>query len=151
MTTPEVSKEKAAVRLRTEVENKSGKNAAVTLKSVILDPQGRQVAEASGMYQIAVGAMHEFDQDFTVTNPMLWSPDAPDLYQVVSTVETAGTVTDEVTTPLGIRWFEFTKDKGLIFNGEELDVKGGLPTPRLRSTRHRLSYKSIGTSFGNSK
>ena len=124
VTTPVVSKEKAAVRVRTEVKNKSGKNAAVTLKSVILDPQGRQVAEASGTYQIASGAMHEFDQDFTVTNPLLWSPDAPDLYQVVSTVETAGTVTDEVTTPLGIRWFEFTKDKGLIFNGEELDVKG---------------------------
>ena len=124
VTTPEVSKQKASVRLRTEVENKTGNKAAITLKSIILDPQGRQVAEASGTHAIAAGAMHEFDQAFTVTNPLLWSPDAPDLYQVVTTVEAAGKVLDEVTAPLGIRTFEFTKDKGLIFNGEKLDVKG---------------------------
>ncbi|MEN9469025.1 MAG: hypothetical protein RL630_758 [Verrucomicrobiota bacterium] len=124
VTTPEVSKEKASVRLQTEVENKSEKPAEVTLKSVVLDPQGQRVAEASSKEKIAAGAMREFDQNFTITNPALWSPDAPNLYKVVSTVEAAGKVTDEVTSPLGIRWFEFTKDKGLIFNGEEMDVKG---------------------------
>ena len=124
VTTPEVSKAKASVRLQTEVENNSGKAATVTLKSVILDPQGRQVAEASATHRIAAGVMHEFDQKFTVTNPLLWSPDAPDLYQVVSTVESAGQVLDDVTATLGIRSFEFTKDRGLIFNGEEMDVKG---------------------------
>jgi len=124
VTTPEVSKEKASVRLRTEVENKGGNAAAVTLKSVILDPQGQQVAEASATEPVESGAMCPFDQNFVVTNPSLWSPDTPDLYKVVTRVEVAGKVVDEVTAPLGIRWFEFTKDNGLIFNGEKLDVKG---------------------------
>ncbi|MDG1300122.1 MAG: glycoside hydrolase family 2 TIM barrel-domain containing protein [Opitutae bacterium] len=124
VTTPEVSKERASVRLQTEVENKTGKTAAVTLKSVILGPQGKSVAKASSTEKIAAGEMLEFDQNFTVTNPMLWSPDTPDLYKVVSTVEISGKVTDQVTTTLGIRWFEFTIDKGLIFNGEKMDVKG---------------------------
>lgn len=124
VTTPDVSKEKASVRLRTEVENKTGKTAAVTLNSVVLDPQGQPVAKASTTQDVAAGGMYQFDQKFEVTNPLLWSPDAPDLYKVVSTVETDGKVMDEVTAPLGIRWFEFTKDNGLIFNGEKLDVKG---------------------------
>jgi beta-galactosidase len=124
VTTPEVSKEKASVRLRTEVENNSGETAVVTLKSVVLDPKGTTVAKASSSHKIAAGAMYEFDQKFKVTNPLLWSPDTPDLYRVVSTVETSGKVSDEVTAPLGIRSFEFTKDRGLIFNGEKVDVKG---------------------------
>ena len=41
VTTPEVSKEKATVRLQTKVENKSETVAEVTLKSVVLDPQGQ--------------------------------------------------------------------------------------------------------------
>jgi beta-galactosidase len=124
VTTPEVSKEKASVRLQTEVENNTGKTVAVTLNSVILNPQGKPVAKASSTEKIVPGAMYEFDQNFTVTHPMLWSPDAPDLYKVVTTVETADNVLDNVTTTLGIRWFEFTKDDGLIFNGEKVDVKG---------------------------
>lgn len=124
VSTPEVSAEKASVRLQTEVENKSDKTAKVMVKSVVLDPQGRPVAEASATHDVPAGGMHPFDQNFVVKNPMLWSPDTPYLYKVVSTVLTDGKRSDEVTSPLGIRWYEFTKDKGLIFNGEEMDVKG---------------------------
>lgn len=124
VTTPEVSEAAASVRMNTEVENERAAQETVTLKSVIVDPQGRVVAEASSEHGIATGAMHRFEQEFTVENPMLWSPDTPDLYSVVSTVKVEGVVVDRIETPLGIRSFEFTKDRGLIFNGEKMDVKG---------------------------
>jgi beta-galactosidase len=124
VTTPEVTKEKATVRLRTEVENKTGDASDVVLSSIIVDPQGTTVANAETSQRIAAGAMFEFDQQFVVTNPNLWSPDTPDLYQVVSMVKTGGKTVDEVTSPLGIRIVEFTSDRGFFLNGEHVDIKG---------------------------
>ena len=124
VTTPEVSKEKASVHLRTEVENKSGADSEVTLTSVILDQNGNAVATAESTHRIAAGGMQEFDQKFVVENPLLWSPDSPDLYRVESTVAAGGKTLDNYTTPLGIRSCEFTADRGFLLNGERVDIKG---------------------------
>ena len=124
VTTPEVSKEKASVRLRTEVKNTSGASVDVILNSVILDPQGNAVAKAESKQNINAGTMHDFDQSFVVTQPQRWSPDTPDMYQMVSTVTTGGKTVDTYTTPLGIRSVEFTVDQGFFLNGEPVDIKG---------------------------
>ncbi len=124
VTTPEVTKEKATVRLRTEVENTSAEAAEVKLTSVILDQKGNEVAKAESSQRIAAAGMQEFDQQFLVADPLLWSPDSPDLYQVVSTVQAGGKTLDQYTTPLGIRTCEFTTDRGFLLNGERVDIKG---------------------------
>ena len=124
VTTPDVSDERATVRLRTEVTNTSGISADVVLASVILDPLGKAVANAESAQRVAAGAQHDFDQSFVVTNPQRWSPDTPDLYQVVSTVTVDGKTVDTYTTPLGIRTVEFTVDQGFLLNGEPVDIKG---------------------------
>jgi beta-galactosidase len=124
VTTPEVSKEKATVRLRTEVKNTSEASADVILNSVILDPQGNAVAKAESKQSMTAGTMHDFDQSFVVSQPLRWSPDTPDMYQVVSTVTTGGKTVDTYNTPLGIRTVEFTVDQGFFLNGEPVDIKG---------------------------
>lgn len=124
VTTPGVSKEKATVRLRTEVENKTGADSEVKLSSVVLDPLGKSVATAESKHRIAANGMQEFDQKFVLENPLLWSPDSPDLYRVESTVEAGGKTLDKYTTPLGIRSCEFTADRGFFLNGERVDIKG---------------------------
>lgn len=124
VTTPEVSKEKATVRLRTEVENQSSEASDVVLSSVIVDSTGQTVANAESTQSVAGGAMQEFDQQFVVTKPQLWSPDSPDMYQVLSTVKVGGKTVDQYTTPLGIRSCEFTADRGFLLNGEHVNIKG---------------------------
>lgn len=124
VTTPEVSKEKASVRLRTEVENQSAEPSEVTLASEIRDQSGNVVAKAESTHRILAGAMHGFDQSFVVTRPQLWSPDSPNLYQVVSKVLAGGKTVDDYATPLGIRSCEFTADRGFLLNGERVDIKG---------------------------
>jgi beta-galactosidase len=124
VTTPDVSREKATVRLRTEVENTSGASEEVILTSVIIDPQGTAVATAESRQRVAGGAKHPFDQSFVVTQPQRWSPDTPDLYQVVSTVKADGKTVDMYTTPLGVRTCDFTADRGFSLNGEHVDIKG---------------------------
>jgi len=55
VTTPEVSKEKATVRLRTEVENQSSEASDVVLSSVIVDSTGQTVANAESTQSVAGG------------------------------------------------------------------------------------------------
>ena len=150
VTTPDVSREKATVRLQVTVANE-GETAASDLivKSVIYDADGHAVAEASTAGEVGrascpstprgedgqdarptekrreqVSSLCTVEKQFVVTNPQLWSPDTPDLYRIVSTVKVGGKVVDTYTTPLGIRTVEFTTDRGFFLNGEHVDIKG---------------------------
>ncbi len=124
VTTPKVTETEATVCMRTVVRNRGGMPSDVTLTSVILDAAGGVVAEARQVNKIGPDATHEFDQSFVVKNPRLWSPETPALYKVISKVEASGKAVDEYTTPLGIRTFEFTNDRGFILNGKRTDIKG---------------------------
>ena len=79
--------------------------------SVLLDPAGKQVAQAAGDRHISrEAARYEFDQAFRVTKPQLWDVKTPRLYKLVSRVLVAGKLVDVTETPFGIRTFEFTAE-----------------------------------------
>jgi len=65
---------------------------------------------------------YEVEQTLAIKNPKLWSPDDPQLYTVVSTLEADGKK-DVYTTTTGIRKIEFTKD-GFYLNGERTPLNG---------------------------
>ena len=57
-------------------------------------------------------------------NPVLWSPESPKLYKLVTTVEVDGKVVDRQETEFGIRTVGFDKDKGFLLNGKPYVLKG---------------------------
>jgi hypothetical protein len=118
VTTPKVSDDAATVDVKTEVRNASGAAAAMVLKTAILDPDGNQVAEYSSEQRIDAGAVENVDQGGELRAPKLWSPETPQLYTAVSRVVVKGVVQDEFRTRFGIRWFTWTADDGLTFNGK---------------------------------
>lgn len=65
-----------------------------------------------------------FSQSSQVDNPKLWHPDTPDLYILKSFVYVKGELYDTYETIFGIRWFEFTADKGFFLNGEHYLIHG---------------------------
>jgi beta-galactosidase len=54
----------------------------------------------------------------------LWSPESPNLYKLVTTVENGGQVVDRQETEFGIRTVAFDKDKGFLLNGKPYLLKG---------------------------
>lgn len=121
--TPEVSAEKASVAIETDVRNESGSPASVRVVSVVSDMNGVEVARS--VSEGLIGWKQEFFRDtLTVFRPDLWSPDAPALYSLRTTVESGGRVVDEVVTPFGIRKLEFDAEFGFKLNGERLKMKG---------------------------
>jgi hypothetical protein len=118
VTTPKVSNDAATIDVKTEVRNSSGAAATAVLKTVILDPAGKQVAQYSTEQKIDAGALVTVEQSGVVNGPKLWSPETPRLYTAVSRIVIKGVVQDEFRTRFGIRWFTWTADDGFTLNGK---------------------------------
>ena len=59
-----------------------------------------------------------------LSSPILWSPESPKLYKLVTTVENDGKIIDRTETEFGIRTLAFDADKGFLLNGKPYVVKG---------------------------
>ncbi len=125
VTTPQVSDDAATVRVATELKNDAKAAVKGSLKTTLLDPEGKKVATMSMPIEMKAGETKEWVQDFApLKSPKLWHPDSPRLYKAVTEVVRDGKVCDTFETPFGIRWFEFTKDKGFFLNGKPYYIIG---------------------------
>ena len=115
----------AALNLGTVVcnEGKEAESAKVTWK--ILDSAGKTVATAEAPAQsIPVDGSVAFSATAKLTNPALWSVDAPNLYTAIVTVETVSKTRDAEQVNFGVRTAVFDADKGFSLNGKALKIQG---------------------------
>jgi hypothetical protein len=125
ITTPQVSKASGTVNVKTEIVNGFGAAKSATVKTDVLDADGKQVAEMESTQIVAPHSTLVFDQTGQeIANPKLWHPDHPYLYSVKTTVLDDGKPVDDFTSPLGFRWFKFTADQGFFLNGGHYYFKG---------------------------
>ncbi|MDE5668335.1 MAG: beta-galactosidase, partial [Duncaniella sp.] len=120
ITTPKVSRDYASVSLKMKIDG-AVKGEKVEVNTVVLDPQGRKVAEDVSTYH-AHG--QKFVQNFLVDKPELWSPDSPSLYTARTTLSVGGREVDSYDTRFGIRSLEYVPEKGFFLNGEVTKFKG---------------------------
>ncbi|MDX3245213.1 glycoside hydrolase family 2 TIM barrel-domain containing protein [Streptomyces sp. ME18-1-4] len=122
VTTPEVTGERAVVRVETSVVNASGTGADVEVVSRILARNGRTVARTSSTVAVADRAtgIHEL----TVADPQRWDFTTPYRYTLETELRVAGERTDTYRTPFGIRTFRFDPDEGFHLNGAYTKIKG---------------------------
>ncbi len=120
ITTPHISKDFAAIKIQTRINNTENKE--VLIETQILSPKGEIVSTQKNSRKIH----HEqpFEQHFIVNEPLLWSPETPNLYQAVSTLYFQGEKVDSYTTSFGIREIEFIANKGFYLNGEKRKFQG---------------------------
>lgn len=117
--------DKAALTVETTVENSSEQSMSYTLRHILRDTDGREVArcEVDGIRLLprengrTVGSME-------INNPHLWSTETPYLYKVETEVYCEGRLTDTYTTTTGIRHMAFDADRGFLLNGQPLKLKG---------------------------
>ena len=57
-------------------------------------------------------------------NPLLWSPDTPNLYLLKTQLIQDGQVIDEITETIGYRWYEFEPNGPFFLNGKRLLIRG---------------------------
>lgn len=118
------SHKSAEVNIKVNVSNQTDHSHHLVVKNLVFDPAGKRVNVVSDKYDIGANSKIDLHQKTLVLNPKLWSPDHPNLYNVITEVFSDGVLTDRYKTPIGIRWFRFTADSGFFLNGQHLQLRG---------------------------
>lgn len=121
--TPVVTNSSAEVGVETQLKNKGGKGQQVTVKTTLVDAQGKVVTTQSSKVNLSDSVLL-VKQSFNVANPHLWSDTDPYLYKAVTTVMAGTKPVDHYETSFGLRFFTFDKDKGFSLNGKPLKIRG---------------------------
>jgi len=125
VTTPTITKDKAAVSVSTFIENDRDADVAVHLRTRLLSPDGNDIETKDSEVRLPSGQKQEFTQEFSVSKPVLWSLDHPALYRAEVELIDGKHVLDHLGATFGIRTLRFTAEKGFELNGEVVLLKGG--------------------------
>lgn len=120
ITTPDVSRDKATVKIQTSIS--SDKDNSVAVKTVIRNPEGKIIAQTGK--DIVNLPDSTITQTIIVDNPCLWGISNPCMYTAVTDLYEDDKKVDSYETPFGIRFFNFDVEKGFSLNGEPLKIHG---------------------------
>lgn len=111
--TPDVTEEKAEIRLVSHLKNAEGLKVVFTVS----DKDGNEIE--------ALPADKNGAATISIKNPHLWQgKDDPYLYTAKAELMKCGEVIDCVSTRFGCRYFEINPEKGFILNGKEYPLRG---------------------------
>lgn len=135
---PQVSEGSATLSISGVVVNAAGLGRRIEAVSSIVDASGQVVETARSTVNVPANGESNFRHaDVRVDRPKLWSPDSPYLYSVRTVLLENGKEIDEVTEPLGLRWFKFDPSEGFFLNGKPL---------KLRGTNRHQDYRGFGNA-----
>lgn len=156
VTTPNVEKNSADVRIITNVINETSDEQAITLKSTINNASGEVIGQTSSNIKFQPYTNYDFDQLINVKNPKLWSIENPNMYFIISKVFAGEKLIDQDSTAFGIRSFNFNPNNGFTLNGESLKIKGvclhndagaiGSAVPESEWQRRLIMMKEMGAN-----
>jgi beta-galactosidase len=141
------------IRVKMEFLNMEAKPASIRIDNEIFSPDGKSVAKTStdvlqtesyetpqrrdeGLFEGHKATMilvpgkprsfiHSLDEDVALgQTPILWSPENPKLYKLVTTVESEGKIVDQKETTFGIRTLAFDPTNGFLLNGKRYELQG---------------------------
>ncbi|MGB3152541.1 MAG: glycoside hydrolase family 2 TIM barrel-domain containing protein, partial [Maribacter sp.] len=135
LSTPEVSMEKASLKIEIPVAHSSDKEGLV-LKAILKNPKGEviQTKSENVTQQNTVITISD------IQNPELWDIDTPNLYTVDVTLSKLDKQIDKVAENVGFRWFEFVENGPFYLNGKRV---------LLRGTHRHEEHAGVGAAMSN--
>ena len=126
ITTPELSAASSKVSAETEIRNDLAREVDATVRTRVVDQRGATVAALRDAHlRLAAGTTIIAKQlSQPISHPRLWSPEAPNLYRAVTTINVDGRERDRFVTEFGFRWFTWTADRGFFLNGRHRYFRG---------------------------
>ncbi|WP_308990981.1 malectin domain-containing carbohydrate-binding protein [Mariniflexile litorale] len=142
------SKEKAILHISTELKNYDNSSKNITIVNSLSDEDGNEVASIK-TESVNVSGVKEIKQTLPeISNPKLWSPSSPYLYQLSTKVYEDGNLIDVLTTPYGIRWVSWPvaregDDNRFFINDEPLFINGTCEYEHAIGKSHSFSDTEI--------
>ena len=115
ITTPEVNADKARVQVEVTVLNESNND-----QQGIVELEGQQKE-----VRLKAGESKVLTFTYTISNPKLWSPESPYLYELHTKLSSKfSTLNSQLSTKFGIRSFSFDAERGFVLNGKKVLING---------------------------
>lgn len=124
ISTPEVSSKKAVVLVKTKVKNETESAQSIVVKT-LLSNNSKNAGNGQMQVELPAHSEKELTQTIQVSNPKLWTPETPYLYQAQIQVLKGKKVVDNTKTDFGIRSIKFTTENGFQLNGKTVKINGG--------------------------
>lgn len=121
--TPGIADDHADYEIVSELANATDKNSLITVTNVIFDNAGKLVGEAVSQTTVMAHSTIQVTNTGTLQNPMLWSPEEPNLYTVKTYISYQKSYQVH-EMKAGIRSFRFHPDRGFFLNGKPYKFKG---------------------------
>ncbi|MBC7915700.1 MAG: glycoside hydrolase family 2 protein [Pyrinomonadaceae bacterium] len=135
-----VTPKSAKLIIKTEAFNQYAEDKKASLRTILYDKTGKRVAQnISSINQVKKNDFATFAPALMIQNPVLWTPENPYLYRLVTEVMVDNKVTDKLETKVGIRQFKFEND-GFYLNGKKYGLRG--------TNRHQ-EYPYIGNALSD--
>jgi beta-galactosidase len=141
ISTPEVSAKKATVQVKTLIKNETATPQIVVVKTILWDKSdmpdtiinfigyrdrgSKNAGNNQVKIEIPANSEKEITQTMQVSNPLLWTPETPNLYQAQIQVLKDNHLLDDTKTGFGIRSIKFTAETGFQLNGKTVKINGG--------------------------
>ncbi len=139
-----VSDQSADILLKTEVRNASGKRFKGVVEYELQTKAGETVALVNDVIQIGNGKKGVSSDKVKISNPKLWSPESPVLYNLFVRIrDKEGNIIDGYRRRIGIRSIEFKGEDGFWLNGKPYE------NPLIGANRHQ-DFAIIGNAVPNS-
>jgi len=120
--TTKVNNNIATINYSLKIANKNDEPAAVVASTYIYC-QGNVLLNER--HNVIVDKETTINLTFDIADPLLWSADDPNLYQLETRLMLNGTdIIDSLKTPFGIRTIEYKSNEGMFINGIHTNLKG---------------------------
>ncbi|MFZ0827020.1 MAG: beta-galactosidase GalA [Verrucomicrobiia bacterium] len=116
--------DKVEIHTEARLLNSQNEAAKVNVAQEIVSPEGASIAKIEQDADVKAASTSEVKSTIKFNDPVLWSPESPKLYQLVTTVSVDGKVVDQKQTEFGIRTFAFDPEKGFLLNGKHYELYG---------------------------
>lgn len=123
ISTPDVSKKIATTKVQVQVNSKLQEEVPVKVVAALIDPAGNKRSSSSIKATVQPGISLLPIKLTDLEEPQLWSPDSPDLYSILVSLE-ADDIKDQMSERFGYRWYKFEEYGPFHLNGELLDLRG---------------------------
>lgn len=114
----------ADLNISVEILNSGKRDQRFEIRYDVVDPKGRLVAEGNSSQFVEAGQKDTATATFHIEEPLLWSPETPEIYAVNCYLMERNKLIDHVTTRHGFRTIAFDPGRGFILNGEKVMMKG---------------------------
>ena len=104
--------------------NTTANATKATVNCEIISPAGKSLKQISGMGTLQRKSQRTVELETKLSSPVLWSPESPKLYKLVTAVSVAGKTVDQQETSFGIRTVGFDPTQGFLLNGKPYRIYG---------------------------